>query len=511
MGFRFAPTRASTKTIEAIVDVLCRYYGVSFSVRFDESAHTSSINLQTGEITLPSWLTKSNQPKIISYANHEPWHAMPSRAKSEPKTKHRKLLLEARAVQNGINQAALAVNMITDLIINDAALDDTPFPEDLPVGFESIWKQMRTKAKRHKDELFIWFAETQLARLKERAGKSSRPTQPEELYTLLYHDQRSLDNRFDAICRHLKPFFAQAPWKRQPPCGYDSDELPPITDPEDYKRWSREISRLPAGTVFKAGKDLASRGDRRVLFDVAELAAWNMFIVAVQQAEEKAQKKTGMEADYETWRIEDPVEQLDIPATLKRHGVFIPGITTLKRVGGVEETQESHGRGLLVFVLDLSGSMFQDIALVALLCWASVLCAKKRGDEIAMASFGASRRWLMEPCKDYERARSILEEVQATEASTHLAPALRMVHRYASENRLKPTLVIFSDCAVFDEVDAVKELRTMQDLEGQAIIASTTPVTDWLRQAKQEGLTEVFQVDYENIGDMGKILTRLIE
>jgi Mg-chelatase subunit ChlD len=514
MGYNYAPTRTSEKTIAGLVDVLCRYYGVAFSLRFDDSAPTSSINLQSGEIVLPSWLKKANQPKIVAYANHEPWHAMPSRIKSEPKTKHRKLLLEARTVQNGIEDAQFAVNLIADLIINDAALDDTPFPEDLPIGFESLYKQMRARAKRNQDSLFTWFAETNLMRLREKMGKSFKPTNPPELYDLLYHDERSLDLKFDEICRRIKPFFEhECPRGRSSACGYDSDELPPITDPDEYKKWARDISKMAPKNVFEAGK-AGGLHERRVLMDYAELRAFETFVIAVRQAELIAQKKQGSDATYEPWHLEDPIEQLDITTTLKRRGLMVPGVTALKRVGEADESAQSQGRGIIVFVLDRSGSMSSDIALVAVLCWAAVLCAQRRGDEVAMASFGEIGSWLLHPCKDYAATRKILEEVDATEASTYLAPSLKMIREYATEKGLKPTVIVFSDCAIFDDDEAVKELRNMRQLEGQTIIASTTPINEqystWVSQVKQEGLAEVFQVDYDKIGDIANILTKLV-
>lgn len=506
--FEYAPTRTSEKTVEDIVAHIGQYYSLPLAVRFDEETSTAYIDAVQHLIVLPTWIVKAQVPKIYFLVAHEQLHPQ-----ILPRSIHEKMYLEALARERGIENPELFLNLVADQLVNNEGLTEPPFKDQFAKGCASFYRASFAKAKKQGFDIALWHAGNCLRRTLEVQGRRypAFGNQTEEkLFKLAFHDERPFEHRYLEIIELVKPWFRREEGRMPWLCNMGESSFPPITNPKEFEEWTKKIGKLDPKAVLAS---LKKGGDRRVLFDYCELKSFEAYIVAQMNAEKKAAQKSGLGESLGIWHPTDRATELDMQKTLSSYGVFLPSLTAVKRTEGCEALEETRGKGLQCFILDQSGSMFGSIDLVAIIAWAAVRCARARGDEIAMLSFSDpdKPRFLLEPTTAYDSARQILEEIQA-EGSTHLSPCLQWLTEYSREKRLKPTVIIFTDTAIYDEEQSLQQLRRIKELGGLTIIVSTTSQEfPWVTQAEAEFSTKCFRVNYENLNNIDEILAQVME
>jgi len=503
-------------TIRNIVNQIGAFYKIPVVCEFAEYASTASINLSHHKLTLPAFLTKAHLPRIVFYARHEFLHA-----KVMPQTAHMRAYYVALAAEHGVKAPDLFANLFADQIINDDGMREEPFKFEFTKGCWQFYRDRAAKVRKEKNPAAwaVWHFNNMEQRADEYVGKrraAKRPQPSEEmkrLYELAFIDQRPLEERYREAAELAKGFFDEnvsvahgLTSHGSTPC--DRDDLPPIEDPRELNEWMQKMRRLSRASAMKGAR---ASGSKRVLLDYAEISGLEEYIVSQSRAAAKAKEAGGGEFADATWTPEDRVDELDMRLTLQTSGVFVPYLTALRLTSGTDVLEESQGAGLQAYMLDVSGSMIGDLDTVAMLCFAISLHAKRRGDEIAMLTFSNpdSPQFLLKPSRNYERIRPILESVGGG-GLTFLAPALAWLNEYCSQRRLKPTAILFTDADIYDPERALCELQRTKQLGGATILVNTTENRpSWVRTGVEQGLLEAFQVDYEHLNNVQRILTNI--
>jgi Mg-chelatase subunit ChlD len=494
-----APSRTSQQTVEDIVRYVGKYYDLPLSVRFDERIRTAAVDMRQNLMLLNPLLTKAKSPKIIFYTGHECAHV-----RIFPRTAHEQLYYEAWARQLGIRCARRFLNRVADQLVNDHCLTEPPFKEEFTKGCESFYRIALSKVKRHGTSGDLWHFGNSYRRVLEVREKKVPPFRnqaEEELFKLVFHDMQPFDKRFPRIVELARELLQDEEDERLT----DETMLPPIVTPKEYEEWMKKIGRLRKDAVLQSLRNYSSR---RILMDYVTLKAFDEYIIAQSNMEKRARQRSGRGDTLDVWHPADRVGDLEIQRTLQSYGVFIPSVTALKRVSGVEEEEKRHGCGLQAHVLDCSGSMIESIDLVAMICFASIKHAEYRGDEIALLSFSNedSPMFHLKPTRNYSAARPVLQEIQA-EGGTYMAPALRWLADYCQHRRLKPTVIIYSDTMIADPNDSVVELRRLAATGGGIILVNTIQYDSrWVQEAMSGLRMHQFRVDYENLANIQSIL-----
>ncbi len=517
-GFSRVPTRTSEDTLREVVNQIGRYYQIPVVCELAEHASTASIDLARHKITLPTYLTKAHLPRIVFYCRHEFLHA-----KVMPRTAHMQAYYIALAAERGVKDPAVFANLFADQIINDYGMREEPFKLEFTKGCAAFYKDRASKLRKQNQPAAwaLWHFFNMVQRAEEYVatpGKQAktkwnkglqRTEMMKELYRLVFLDERPLEERYKDAAELAQGLFKEDESEQRgvTPCGHD--ELPPIEDPKELQEWVEKMRRLNPDSAMKGAR---VSGSKRVLLDYAEIQALDAYIISqLKAAAQKAKEAASGDFADAVWTPEDRVDELDMRLTLQTGGVFVPYLTAVRRSAGTEMLEESQGAGLQAYALDVSGSMMGSLDVVAMLCFAMSLHAKRRRDEVAMLTFSnpSGPSFLLKPGHSYEQIRPILENLEGG-GSTYLAPALTWLNEYCGQRRLKPTVILFSDTDIYDESKALSELQRTRQIGGTTVLVNTSKFwSSWVQTAKEEGLLDAFQVDYEHLGNIQRILQRV--
>lgn len=508
-SFSRTPTRTSADTVLSIVHQVGAFYKLPLTCSLDEQARTASIDLSQNTITLPAYLTKANLPKILFYSEHEILHAI-----KMPRTAHMQAYYVALAAEKGVKAPETLANLVFDQDVNNHGMIESPFREEFRKGCAAFYHDRTLRLKQYSPQWASWHFGNMNRRCAEILGKAKREKTPppevmSKLYTLIFKDERPFEARYKDVCEITKDWFEEnedcsdAP----SPCGQNS--LPPIRDPKELEEWIKKIRTLSRKSGIRGAR---ASGSKRVLMDYAEIASLEEYIISQQNRVRKSKATGGPESPDAMWTPADRIDELDLRLTLQTSGIFLPYVTALKRVAGADTTEEAQGSGLQAYILDVSGSMYGNLDLVAMLCFAISRNAKRKLDEVAILTFSDanSPEFLLKPGREYDRMRPILEKLEGG-GSTYLAPALEWLNKYCTEKRLKPTAIIFTDTAIGDPDESLLELQiTREKLHGTSILINTEAYAlDWVSAAKHRGFLEAFRVNSDHLGDVQRILTHI--
>jgi Mg-chelatase subunit ChlD len=478
---------------------------------------TASIVLAHHKITLPTYLTRAHLPRIVFYCRHEFLHA-----KIMPQTAHMQAYYIALAAERGVKAPAVFANLFADQVINDYGMREDPFRLEFTKGCAAFYKDRASKLKNRGQPAAwaLWHFLNMFQRTEEyvatprKASRTKTNNQLQltetmkELYRLVFLDERPLEERYKEAAELARDLFKEDGSQRgATPC--DHDAFPPIEEPKELQEWVEKMRRLSPDSAMKGAR---ASGSKRVLLDYAEIQALDAYIISLSKAAaQKAKETAGGEFADDVWTPQDRVDELDMRLTLQTSGVFVPYLTAVRRTAGTEILEECYGAGLQAYVLDVSGSMMDDLDIVAMLCFAMSLHAKRRRDEVAMLTFSDQHdpAFLLKPGHSYEQIRPILESLEGG-GSTYLAPALTWLNEYSGQRRLKPTVIMFTDTGIFDSSETLGELQRTRQLGGTTILVNTSKfLSGWVQTAKAQALLEAFQVDYEHLDNIQRILQRV--
>ena len=210
---------------------------------------------------------------------------------------------------------------------------------------------------------------------------------------------------------------------------------------------------------------------------------------------EKIGSRANTSETPETWRVGDDPEKLDLTETIQRHGVIIPGVTTIKK--GEGKLSGSGGSGSIMLIVDTSGSTgsaYQtpgssrskrviDTIREAAFCIAE--SARRNGDEIGYVEFAGDVKYRVPPTRtDYEAIiKRILE--MTPRGDTNVLPPALWAQGQLQESPQKVTTFLITDGEISD-------------------LEKAMPALEWLNR---KGRLVVFLITYRD-PDTGKIPER---
>jgi len=162
----------------------------------------------------------------------------------------------------------------------------------------------------------------------------------------------------------------------------------------------------------------------------------------------------------ETWRIGDDPEKLDLIETIQRHGVIIPGVTTIKK--GEGNLSGAGGSGSIMLIVDTSDSTKDaylasgssqpkriiDTIREAAFCIAE--SARRNGDEIGYVEFAGDVKYRVPPTRtDYEEIINRIL-VMTHGGGTNVLPPAVWAQQQLQKSPQKVTTFLITDGEIGD-------------------------------------------------------------
>ena len=256
--------------------------------------------------------------------------------------------------------------------------------------------------------------------------------------------------------------------EREPGKGEDTSEpltladmpnpiiIPDISDAEelDLVDLARELQE--AGVEPREHLLYGTPKERALLLTYRRLKLLDRFV----EITEKIGSRPNTSETPETWRIGDDPEKLDLIETIQRHGVIIPGVTTIKK--GEGKLSGSGGSGSIMLIVDTSastGRAYQtpgsnrskrviDTIREAAFCIAE--SARRNGDEIGYVEFASDVKYRVPPTRtDYEAIiKRILE--MTPRGDTNVLPPALWAQQQLRESPQKVTTFLITDGEIGD-------------------------------------------------------------
>lgn len=214
--------------------------------------------------------------------------------------------------------------------------------------------------------------------------------------------------------------------------------------------------------------------------------ALSSIVTAYEETEEAAgrHKKSN---ERKIWTVSDKVNDLDVPGTVKKYGVFIPGITTVMKRKDEEGPAENGMTGTVYLLIDVSGSMGVAIGAAMVVSIGMIFGAKRDSHKVGISLFNASDCNILPPCRDYDKAIKIIKQLRCS-GGTNCSPALEQLTQRIDDSDERARIVIISDGELREE-DA-RKLSVFNPLV--VVVNSNDTRIKWLRQ---QGITHVKPAD----------------
>lgn len=303
--------------------------------------------------------------------------------------------------------------------------------------------------------------------------------------------------------------------------AYEFMEMPGNED-EEMEDWRKAIKALPKESIERMIRQMAGGGagthkgrkmSSQLAFDLAATVAWSEFM-AFQDYGRTYRSITDGPKIERPWEMRDPIDALDVKASISRYGVLIPEETTLKTILGPERPSYGPAEGILFLCLDLSGSMQSYAHILLEVAWGSVLAARKAGDKVGILAFESVAEYLLDPTKDYNKAKSVLEKL-SIDGGTYLIPGLQSIVENAKKKRFRPTVLVISDCDIYDHQNIDGRATEIKKLGGNMLICNTQngweekmkhypPGYNWTRRLEKSGLALSFEI--KSVGDIRTVI-----
>ena len=503
----------SWKAVERIAQRVLRFARIPLSITRTPTKGPC-IDMSTHEMFLPASLLSEGTNAVVSTIGHEVGHPAVF-----PRSSHWWTYYIALCKKLGYPDPHHITNVLADLFVNDWCLTHTPWKTPFRRWAKKFY---RSKAG---DPLWSFLCLMMQSRL---ADLASRPVAiadsvDAEAYRLLFVDRGTRRARFEALAELLKDRFAAPEVTAPEQVGHAAEglgALDPNANPEtaaEYAEWLQAVGELGQENVFEtvqeamngAGAGTGMAGDdvaRRALFDMLEVTAFREFLAV----EESSAGVDGLLEDGPLltvpWRIGDRLSELRLGESLRRHGVLVPGWTTVKRVRGPQQRRRRDGHGTLFLVVDTSGSMSESLAGVLVVGWAAVLGAKRHRDRVAVLEFSGEPRYLVPPGYAYGKVKDVLQSMYAS-GGTCICPALDQVIDVAKRERRKPTTLILTDTDVSEgEAEVLDRLRAIEKLGGTNVVCcpSKDDLRGWVRRGMRQELLHAFA-----LGDLSSVRSAL--
>lgn len=480
----------SKESIRSMADAQVRFARLPLVITWT-GGRGPCINVATNEMLLPDSLCEEGADHVRSTIGHELGHPLVF-----PRTSHWSTYYTMLAERLGYADAHGFVNIVGDAWVNEWNARKTPWRTTFRRWAGGFYRS----AVPGTDPRWDFLVNMMQGLLRELDGQEPvlHGTIEARAFELLFHDERGFRARFEDLAELLRSKLGgkpiETPGKVRTVAAGGLPHLDPMKDAEEFREWADAVRGLGAGAGFE---HVAKHHDRsRCLFDVAELLAFAEFMAVEDEASRAAEKPSGPE-ELVPWLPSDSVCDLRIGDSLRQHGVLVPGVTTLKRVDGVERQAEKTGRGTLFLAIDTSGSMSACLGGILVVGWAAALGARKRGDRVAALEFSGRASYLLEPGFEYRKLKEILQRLEAG-GGTRIGPALGQIIEVSRSTGRKPTCLLLTDTMVSESSETVLALLAeVARLGGKALVCAPSKhdVESWVQAGQERGLLRAFVLD----------------
>jgi hypothetical protein len=233
-------------------------------------------------------------------------------------------------------------------------------------------------------------------------------------------------------------------------------QIPDISDAEelDLVDLARELQE--AGIEPEEHLLYGTPKERALFLTYRRLKLLDRFV----EITEKIGSRANTSEIPETWRIGDDPEKLDLIETIQRHGVIIPGVTTIKK--GEGNLSGAGGSGSIMLIVDTSDSTKDaylasgssqpkriiDTIREAAFCIAE--SARRNGDEIGYVEFAGDVKYRVPPTRtDYEAIINRIL-VMTHGGGTNVLPPAVWTQQQLQKNPQKVTTFLITDGEIGD-------------------------------------------------------------
>jgi len=428
-----------------------KYFGLMLKVKIQDKPR---YEMDWKEIKISKKVFKCSPERMKYLVGHEIGHrAVPN----APETAANMLLMKNIALNEGIKNVNMFINVICDPLSDRGNLEGKPWSIDYAEGLREILERAEKNLKRNYHPIYEWLVNIGKAMLAEIEGKPIDFLSGDEYecYALLFHDPRDWAERCRDLARKLRHMFQEKP--KMMICG-NIVFVRPI--PWAVDQFDEDHSKITEKEFEKVGKDLARLYPNGIRFIhpriIKYYRKWRIYSRLIPITEKLTSESKEKFAGYERWKVSMPLRELDVKASISKYGIIIPQVTTLKKC--YDETGQEGGKGgsgSCIIIIDRSGSMAglrMERAIEAAV--GIVEQARKHGDLVSAIAFNHRGRLLNPPSRDYEDiTNKICGLIASGNTKIHKAFKIALeqpLDRYAT--------FIITDCGWQDITYAIKEL-----------------------------------------------------
>jgi Mg-chelatase subunit ChlD len=298
--------------------------------------------------------------------------------------------------------------------------------------------------------------------------------------SLLFDEAGSVDERVQALGRHLKS------WLPPDPVVLVVTGLP-LSGNEKGRpggRWrDADLVVLDAGR--RAGFD---EGDFESVFDPEELAALRrraerlrIYARVAPLVRSFLRRRSRVAfTGFRPWTVGRPLRELDVVATLQRSPRLLPNVNTLARRFERRGTSYERGAGAVVIVLDDSGSTEGAVLeREKEAAFSVVATARACGDEVGCVAFGSEVTLSLPLTSHHVRVEEAICGLGSTSGGTSLVPALREAARHVRKLDAF-TILVMTDSEIADTDELETFLRGLPT--GSRVVAFCFGETESIRR-----------------------------
>ena len=458
----------SLNDVMRFADEVLDYFGLMLRVRFQEER---GYKMNWREIVISKRVLEQSEAVMKYAVAHEVGHrAIPN----APETSATIMIIKHVALNEGIHNADLFLNVICDPIDDMGNLKGKPWSRDYAKGLREMIRGVEKKASH---PIYDWLIKMGKASLAEVQGKPIDFLDgfEYECYVLLFHDPRDWAERCRDLARKLKHLFDEKPKRidyrgipfiKPIPSGIKEAEH---SEPVEYT--DSGVEGASERDYEEAGKALAKLypnrlrvADPRVLKYYRKWKIYSKLIPLMNRINFSPRERFG---GYGRWKINMPLRELDAKASISKYGVIIPNVTTLKKIYEKREGEEGKTHsGALTLIIDKSGSM--EGLRIERAIEASVGLieqARRNGDMVSAIAFDGEAWLISPPSRNYTEIINRICSLVA-DGTTSISHALRMA---LDQPLSKHATFIITDCGWSDVEKSLGLLHQLTE-KGKTVI-----------------------------------------
>ena len=425
-------------------------------------------NFIWGTVTIPPEDVKKGKRFFVSQCRHEVGHRVVPYA---PSTVERNIASSKIAEEEGVQDVHGFLNVVYDLMVDERNTRK----------YKDYKSYMRYYVK-----YYLSSDDPRLKLLGEVGklilGGKTKDKLAKKVYRILFLDGRHFYKRLRILARLLKHLFTQENKKRFGGFGEGGGTL----KGKSKKPTLSNVKGVPMPLPAISGADLSKLARELMEAEVDEskveelstellltyrrLKLLDKYVEVVERLGRREEKLD----EPNIWRVGEDLTKLSILETVQRHGVILPGVTTIKMEGG--SRAGNSGSGSILLIVDSSGSTenYNIIETIRQASFCIAETAKRNGDELGLIVFDERIIHAVKPTRtDYEAViRRILTLTPLL--GTYLTQPLNLALEWLKIKDYKVTTFLITDGGIDDLERVIPTLKRI-DEKGKLVVFLIVP------------------------------------